>query len=61
MLISTVCSCYMYIGMLQMGGGHIVGVSSLAGRVWVPYSSSYAAAKSAFCALLEAVRIEVSK
>ena len=47
--------------MLQRGGGHIVGVSSLAGRVWTPYSSSYAAAKSAFCALLEAVRIEVSE
>ena len=44
-----------------MGSGHIVGVSSLAGRVWTPYSSSYAAAKSAFCALLEAVRMEVSQ
>ena len=46
-------------GMLDRGGGHIVGVSSLTGRVRVPLSSSYAAAKSAFCGLLEAVRLEV--
>ena len=45
--------------MLERGSGHIVGVSSLAGRVWLPFSSSYAAAKSAFCRLLEAIRIEV--
>ena len=36
-----------------------MGVASLTGRVRVPLSSSYAAAKSAFCGLLEAVRIEV--
>ena len=45
--------------MLDRGGGHIVGVSSLTGKVRLPLSSSYAAAKSAFCGLLEAVRIEV--
>ena len=56
--MSLLC-LHMPPGMLGRGGGHIVGVSSLSGRVRVPFYSSYAAAKSAFCGLLEAVRIEV--
>ena len=45
--------------MMERGSGHIVGVSSLDGMVRMPYFSSYAAAKSAFCGLLEAVKREV--
>ena len=56
--MSLLC-LHMPPGMLGRRGGHIVGVSSLSGRVRVPFYSSYAAAKSAFCGLLEAVRIEV--
>src|SRR5437868_13555204 len=32
-------------GMLEQGNGHIVNISSLAGRIGFPYTESYAAAK----------------
>ena len=46
--------------MTQRKSGHIVGVTSAAGRVGLPIVSSYSASKFALCGLLEAIRPEVS-
>jgi short-subunit dehydrogenase len=47
-------------GMLQRGRGHIVVVSSVAGRFGSPFEAAYAATKFAQIGLAEAVAVEVS-
>ncbi len=46
--------------MLQHGGGTIVNVSSIAGRVAVPYTGMYAASKHALEAMTESMVYELS-
>ena len=46
--------------MLAQQRGHIVGVSSLAGRRGMPYGSIYCASKAAFSTFLESIRIELA-
>jgi short-subunit dehydrogenase len=41
-------------------GGHLVGISSLAGRRALPASAAYSASKSALSTFLEALRIDLS-
>lgn len=45
--------------MLAQGGGHLVGVSSLAGRRGVPASGSYSASKAALSAFLDTLRLDL--
>lgn len=47
--------------MLQQGGGCIVNVGSLAGRVGTPYGGIYAASKHAVEAISEAMHFELSQ
>jgi NAD(P)-dependent dehydrogenase (short-subunit alcohol dehydrogenase family) len=46
--------------MRELGGGRIVNVSSVAGRVTAPYAGHYTAAKHALEALSDALRMEVA-
>jgi NAD(P)-dependent dehydrogenase (short-subunit alcohol dehydrogenase family) len=46
--------------MLARGGGHVVNVASLAGRVPLPGAASYTATKFAVVGLSEAVRAEIA-
>ncbi|XP_062601737.1 dehydrogenase/reductase SDR family protein 7-like [Saccostrea cucullata] len=46
--------------MKQQGGGSVVGVSSVQGRIAIPFRSAYAASKHAFQAFLDTLRAEVS-
>ena len=46
-------------GMISRGGGHIVGVSSLAAYKGLPGAAAYCASKAAMNAYLEALRIEL--
>lgn len=45
-------------GMLERGRGHVVQLSSLAGKSGPPYSAPYAAAKAGLVALTESLRAE---
>ena len=45
--------------MLKAGFGHIVTISSFAGKFGAPLRSSYSAAKFAQVGLMEAIRLEV--
>jgi NADP-dependent 3-hydroxy acid dehydrogenase YdfG len=46
-------------GMVERGGGHVVNVASLAGRLATPNAAVYTATKFAVIGLTEAVRAEV--
>lgn len=46
--------------MKEQGGGSIVGVSSVQGKIAIPYRSAYAASKHAFQAFCDTLRAEVS-
>lgn len=48
-------------GMRRRGGGRIVNVSSIAGRVTAPFAGHYTAAKHALEALSDALRLEVAR
>jgi short-subunit dehydrogenase len=43
-------------GMLERGGGHVVNISSLAGRVGFPYTEAYAAAKDGLIGFTRVLR-----
>ena len=45
-------------GMLERGRGHVVNVSSMAGRVSFPYSEAYAAAKDGLIAFTRVLRAD---
>lgn len=45
--------------MLERGGGHLVGISSLAGSRGLPRSAAYSASKAGLNAYLESVRLDV--
>jgi short-subunit dehydrogenase len=45
--------------MIESGGGHLVGVSSIAGFRGLPGSANYSASKAALSAWLESARIEL--
>ncbi|KAK3580732.1 hypothetical protein CHS0354_005740 [Potamilus streckersoni] len=45
--------------MIGSGGGYIVGISSVQGRVAIPFRSSYAASKHAFHAFFDSLRAEI--
>lgn len=45
-------------GMLRHGNGHVVFVSSIAGKLGAPYSESYAAAKAGLIALTQSLRAQ---
>src|SRR5262249_4804476 len=45
-------------GMLERGGGHVVNVSSMAGRVSFPYTEAYAAAKDGLIAFTRVLRAD---
>lgn len=47
--------------MSQAGGGHIVAISSVAGRIGPPLRTAYAAAKHGLIGYMDALRAEVSK
>jgi len=44
--------------MIEAGGGHIVGISSVAGRVGVPLRTAYCAAKHGLIGYMDALRAE---
>ncbi|KAK3090927.1 hypothetical protein FSP39_015788 [Pinctada imbricata] len=46
--------------MLQRGSGCIVGISSIQGKISIPYRSAYAASKHAFQAFYDSLRAELS-
>ena len=46
--------------MRRQGGGHIINVSSIAGRRAVPYRAAYSATKFALGALSETLRVELT-
>ncbi len=45
-------------GMLERGSGHIVNVSSVAGKAGLPYDEAYTATKAGLIALTESLRVE---
>ena len=45
--------------MIERGRGHIVNISSIAGRIGTPFESAYSASKFAVTALTEALDVEV--
>ena len=47
--------------MIEDGGGHIVGISSVAGRVGVPLRTAYCAAKHGLIGYMDALRAETEK
>ena len=47
--------------MIAAGGGHIVGISSVAGRVGVPLRTAYCAAKHGLIGYMDALRTETEK
>jgi short-subunit dehydrogenase len=47
------------IPVLKTGYGRIINVSSLAGRIFVPYAGAYCASKIALEALFDALRMEL--
>ena len=47
--------------MIEAGGGHIVGISSVAGRVGVPLRTAYCAAKHGLIGYMDALRAETEK
>lgn len=47
--------------MIGSGGGHIVGISSVAGRIGVPLRTAYCAAKHGLIGYLDALRAETEK
>ena len=53
--------CRAFLPQLQAAAGHIVNVSSLAGRVAFPYQSSYCATKFAVRGFTAALRMELSE
>lgn len=44
--------------MIEAGGGHVVGISSVAGRVGVPLRTAYCAAKHGLIGYMDALRAE---
>jgi len=44
--------------MIEAGGGHIVGISSVAGRIGVPLRTAYCAAKHGLIGYMDALRAE---
>ncbi|KAL8604507.1 hypothetical protein ACOMHN_015791 [Nucella lapillus] len=46
--------------MLRENAGHIVGISSIQGRIAIPYRSAYAASKHAFQAFFDCLRAELA-
>ena len=46
--------------MVKQGGGHIVNVSSAAGRRGLPFMAAYCASKFALTGLIESIRVELS-
>ncbi|WP_417609919.1 SDR family NAD(P)-dependent oxidoreductase [Parasphingorhabdus sp.] len=47
--------------MIAAGGGHIVGISSVAGRVGVPLRTAYCAAKHGLIGYMDALRAETER
>jgi short-subunit dehydrogenase len=47
-------------GMIERGGGAIVNVSSIAGKVALPWLTAYSASKHALCGLGDGLRIELA-
>jgi short-subunit dehydrogenase len=47
-------------GMLTRGRGHVVNISSLAGKVGAPYAAPYAAAKAGLIGLTQSLRNELA-
>ncbi|GAB1598871.1 dehydrogenase/reductase SDR family protein 7-like [Argonauta hians] len=45
--------------MISGGGGHIIGVSSVQGKIAIPHRTAYAASKHAFQAFFDSLRSEV--
>lgn len=45
-------------GMLERGGGHVVNIASIAGRLCAPYLASYAATKHALVGFTHSLRAE---
>ncbi|CAI9723649.1 Hypothetical predicted protein [Octopus vulgaris] len=45
--------------MISEGGGHIIGISSIQGKIAIPYRTAYAASKHAFQAFFDSLRAEV--
>ena len=48
-----------FVGMVSSGFGHIVNISSTAGKMGAPLRSSYSATKFAILGLMESIRVEV--
>ena len=48
-------------GMLERGKGHVVFVSSMAGKFGPPYSEPYAASKAGLIGLTQSLRVEYAK
>ena len=44
--------------MRERGGGHIVNIGSVAGRIGVPFEAAYSASKFALAGFTEALAIE---
>jgi short-subunit dehydrogenase len=47
--------------LLAQGGGHLVGITSVAGYRGLPTSGAYSASKAAFSTFLESVRVDLFK
>ena len=47
------------VGMIRRKSGHIIGISSIAGKFGTPLSTSYSASKFALLGMLEGLKYEV--
>ena len=58
---ATATICGAIPGMVERGRGHLVGISSLAGLLPLPMSSTYCASKSYVAMFLNSLRLDVEK
>ena len=50
----------LHVGMISAGFGHIVNISSIAGKMGLPLRTAYSASKFAIIGMMDALRLEVS-
>lgn len=58
-VIGQVAMLQTFLPLLRMGKGRIVNISSIAGRISLPFAGAYCASKSALNALTDSLRMEL--